>query len=43
MTLITFLLVNNSDRSELVKSGLVTNNEKKAIRDHINRGRLLNL
>ena len=43
MTLITFLLVNNSDRSELVKSGLVINNEKKAIRDHINRGRLSNL
>ena len=41
MTLVTFSLVNNSDRSELVKSGLVINNEKIAVRDCINRDRLI--
>ena len=37
MNLVTFSLINNSDRSEWVKSGLVINNEKKAVRDYINR------
>ena len=42
MTLVTFSLVNNSDRYELVKSGLVINNEKEAVRDYINRDTLIN-
>ena len=42
MTLVTFSLVNNSDRYELVKSGLVINNEKETVRDYINRDTLIN-
>ena len=42
MTLVTFSSVNNSDRYELVKSGLVINNEKEAVRDDINRDTLIN-
>ena len=37
MTLVTFELVNNSDRSELLKGGLSINNQKKAIRNYINQ------
>ena len=41
MTLVTFSLVNNSDRSELLKGCLVINNKRKAVRDYINRERLI--
>ena len=37
MTLVTFSVVNSSDKTELLKSGLVINNQKKAVRDYINR------
>ena len=40
MTLITFNLVNNSDRPELLKGGGSINN-KKAVRYYINRDKLL--
>ena len=40
MTLVTFELVNNSDRSELFKGGLSINNQKKAVRDYINRDKI---
>ena len=39
--LITFSLVNSSDKAELLKSGLVTNNQRKTVRDYINRDRLI--
>ena len=39
MTLVTFSLVYNSDRTELLKSGLVINNKKTAVRDFINQDR----
>ena len=41
MTLVTFSLVNSSDRPELLKNGLTNNNQKKAVRDYINRERLI--
>ena len=41
MTLETFASVNNSDRSELLKGGLSINNQKKAVRDYINRDKLI--
>ena len=41
MTLITFNLVNSSDRPELLRGGLSINNQKKAVRDYINRDKLL--
>ena len=41
MTLVTFSLVNSSDRPELLKNGLTINNQKKAVRDYINRERLI--
>ena len=41
MTLITFNLVNNSDRPELLKGGILVNNQKKAVRDYINREKLI--
>ena len=41
MTLVTFSLVNSSDRRELLKNGLVTNNQRKAVRDYINQERLI--
>ena len=41
MTLITFNLVNNSDRPELLKGGILVNNQKKAVRDYINRDKLI--
>ena len=41
MTVVTFSLINNSDRSELVKGGLVINNKKKAVTDYTNRDRLI--
>ena len=41
MTLITFSLVNSSDRAELLKSGLVINNQRKTVRDYINPDRLI--
>ena len=41
MTLITFNLVNSSDRPELLRGGLSINNKKKAVRDYINRDKLL--
>ena len=41
MTLVTFELVNNSNRSEFLKGGLSINNQKKAVRDYINRDKLI--
>ena len=41
MTLVTFSLVNSSDMPELLKNGLVINNQKRAVRDYINRERLI--
>ena len=41
MTLITFNLVNNSDRPELLKGGILVNNQKKAVRGYINRDKLI--
>ena len=41
MTLITFNLSNNSDRPELLRGGLTINNQKKAVKDYINRDKLL--
>ena len=41
MTLITFNLSNNSDRSELLRGGITINNQKKAVRDYINRDKLI--
>ena len=41
MTLITFNLVNSSDRPELLSGGISINNKKKAVRDYINRDKLL--
>ena len=39
-TLVTFSVVNSSDRTELLKSGLVVNN-KKAVIVYINRDKLV--
>ena len=41
MTRITFNLVNSSDRPELLRGRLSINNKKKAVRDYINRDKLL--
>ena len=41
MALVPFSLVNNSDMSDLLKGCLVINNQKKAVRDYINRRRLI--
>ena len=41
VTLVTFSLVNSSDSPELLKKGLVINNQRKAVRDYINRERLI--
>ena len=41
MTLITFNLVNNSDRLELLKGGISVNNKKKVVRYYINRDKLI--
>ena len=42
MTLITFELVNVEEKSKLLKkNGLSINNQNKAVRDHINREKLI--
>ena len=41
MNLITFNLVNNSDRLELLKGGISVNNKKKVVRYYINRDKLI--
>ena len=41
MTLITFNLVNNSDRLELLKGRISVNNKKKVVRYYINRDKLI--
>ena len=41
MSLIMFELVNNADRTELLKNGLSINNQNKAVRDYINREKLI--
>ena len=40
MTLIMFELVNNTDKSELLKNVLSINNQSIAVRDYINREKL---
>ena len=41
MTLIMFELVNFENRSELLKNGISINNQNKAVRDYINREKLI--
>ena len=40
MTLVTFSLVSNSDRNEILRSGLVINNQKRAVTDCVNKDKL---
>ena len=41
MTLIMFELVNLEDKSKLLKNGISINNLNKAVRDYINREKLI--
>ena len=40
MTLVTFSLVSNSDKNELLRSGLVIKNQRRAVTDCINKDKL---
>ena len=41
ITLVTFLSVSGSDKTEILKTGLVVKNEKKPTKDYINRDKLV--